>query len=82
MLAHDGDEELYRGRVGVWEGDRGYSELTPGSGPVIEIWNYDFDGNPLDDDGERTVDLVDRLEELDGQTVHLPVDDGPACHAS
>ncbi len=61
MLAHGGDESLYQGRMFAHEGDQGYSSYTPGSSPEFLIGG---------------IELLDRLVELDGETVTLRVDDG------
>lgn len=71
LLAHGGDEEVYRGNAWACEGDPGYSSWTPGSGPDIWVGGIGTTG------ARRYRDLYERLIALDGQTVTLRIDDGP-----
>lgn len=73
LLAHGGDQTMYRGTAWACEGDGGYSSLTPGSGP--DMWvGGGSDG--------RHLDLLERLHALDGETVMLRIDDGPPLPSS
>lgn len=68
LLAHGGSEELYRGNAWACEGEPAYSSWTPASSP--DMW-VGGDGNRYE------LDLLSKLQDLDGQTVMLRVDDGP-----
>jgi hypothetical protein len=70
MLASGGDEALYRGTAHMSQGSQGYSSLTPGSGPDMWIGGAEEYPHPHSD-------LHEKLVALDGQTVHLRIDDGP-----
>lgn len=59
-LASGGDPSLYEGYAYSDHGSRGWSEYTPGEAPTIEVDDFD---------------LWSRLVELDGQVVHLRLEE-------
>jgi hypothetical protein len=71
MLASGGDPALYYGTAWACDGDPHYSTLTPASSP--DIWV----GGPVEGEEGRWTDLYSKLRDLEGQTVHLRVDDIP-----
>lgn len=61
VLAYGGDQTLYVGEIEAVSGLRGYGPQTPGEPPVIKV-------------GGR--DVLELMEELDGQLVHLRMEVG------
>ncbi len=59
-LAHGGDESLYSGEISIYRGFTG-TDVTPGDPPEITVGG---------------VDLFAKFYELDGQIVHVRIDDG------
>jgi hypothetical protein len=59
MIAHGGDEQLYKGEFEFYGGFTG-TDVTPGDPPEIMIGD---------------ADLMDNLYDMDGKIVHLRVDD-------
>jgi hypothetical protein len=67
LLAYGGEDTCYVGPARAYEGDdEGWSSWTPGIGPKLEIH----------EDSIISADFVARLRELEGELVHLRIDDG------
>lgn len=62
LIAHGGDQHLYRDACSAYEGEADYSELTPGMAPYFRV---------------GSLDLLGQVEDLEGVTVSVRVDNGP-----